>query len=76
LTILLTALLWVLISIPVAIAVGTVISFGQFGRDFTPQGARQDGGPFQCRARITSIKNKQFNATPAALYSRLSADKA
>ena len=39
-TILLTALLWVLISIPVAIAVGTVISFGQpVGRDLTPHGA-------------------------------------
>jgi len=32
LTILLTALLWVLISIPGAIAVGTVISFGQSDR--------------------------------------------
>ena len=43
LTILLTALLWVLISIPVAIAVGTVISFGQSGRPrFHP--ARHPGG--------------------------------
>jgi hypothetical protein len=74
LTILLTALLWVLISIPVAIAVGTVISFGQSGRPrFHP--ARRPVGrrPFQCRARITSIRNKQFNATPAASYSQLSA---
>ena len=41
LTILLRALLWVLISIPVAIAVDIVISSGNpVGRDFTPHGAR------------------------------------